>query len=67
MEKTQDCPVIKCGCHYHAEDGTLCDYAKDVLKRAEECRFTLTNAMGAQCDTHGILCPRRVLVGVPSN
>ena len=26
-----DCPVPNCGCHYHAEDGTLCDYAKSLL------------------------------------
>ena len=23
-----------------------------------KCRFTLTNAMGAQCETHGRMCPR---------
>ena len=24
-----DCPFQNCGCHYHAEDGTLADYTPD--------------------------------------
>lgn len=54
----RSCPVSNCGCVYHAEDGSLCDYAQNLLAEVDRCRFTLTNAMGAQCETHGRVCPR---------
>ena len=31
---------------------------KEWLEAMDKCRFTLTNAMGARCDTHGRACPR---------
>lgn len=38
-----DCPVPNCGCHYHAEEGTLCEFAK---KEAEKLR-NLRRVVGA--------------------
>ena len=51
------------------ERGSAPSAPSEFEREIARCRFTLTNAYGAQCETHGQLCPRirpRLFEGAPS-